>query len=282
MNIVKHILLYVNKKKKDSADYIDRICEFLEKKGITYSIRYADKKDQKGISDYDLVITLGGDGTVLHALRCIKGEQIPILGINLGTVGFITEISKDEWEEALTGYLDGKLRVSNRTLLSIKVKRGGVELFSTIGVNDGIITTDSIKSIVNLKVHFSDIEIGDIHGDGVIISTPTGSTAYSLAAGGPIINPEMDALIFTPICPYSLSNRPMVTHGDEEIRVEVNKNQRSKLLLTVDGQESFSLEEEDMVHFKVYNSYGHIIMSNKRSFFDVVRTKFRWTGGPRA
>lgn len=276
------VLLYINSSKCDSKNITDLLINYLKKRSISYDICYADKMDHSQIKGFDLVITLGGDGTVLQALRRMKGVQIPVLGINLGTVGFITEISKDEWEEALDKYISNDLRVSNRTLLDIEVERDGKRVFSTIGVNDGIITANNIKAIVEMKVFFSDIEIGEIHGDGVIISTPTGSTAYSLAAGGPIINPEMKALIFTPICPYSLSNRPLVTGGDEIIKVEVNRDQRSNILLTVDGQECFLLNEGDVVYFREYNKFAHIIMSDKRSFFDVVRTKFKWTGGPRA
>lgn len=282
MITISSVLLYINQIKCESDRLEGEISEFFGNRGVVCHIMYADKLDQSEIKDYDLVVTLGGDGTVLQALRRIRGFQIPILGINLGTVGFITEISKDEWKESLCKYMEGKLRVSNRTLLEISVLREGKEIFSTIGVNDGIITANNIKAIIELKVYFSDIEIGEIHGDGVIISTPTGSTAYSLAAGGPIINPEMNVLVFTPICPYSLSNRPIVTGGDELIKVKISKNQRSNILLTIDGQESVNLEECDVVTFKEYSRFASIIMSDKRAFFDVVRTKLKWSGGPRA
>ncbi len=282
MITINSVLLYINKIKSESNRLEREISEYLKSINVEYHIIYAEKQDHSEIKDYDLVITLGGDGTVLQALRRIRGYQIPILGINLGTVGFITEISKDEWKEALLKYMAGKLRVSNRTLLEIKVLRDDKEIFSTIGVNDGIITANNIKAIIELKVYFSDIEIGEIHGDGVIISTPTGSTAYSLAAGGPIINPEMNALVFTPICPYSLSNRPIVTGGNEKIKVKINKNQRSNILLTIDGQESVDLEECDIVTYREYSRFARIIMSDKRAFFDVVRTKLKWSGGPRA
>lgn len=276
------VLLYINRVKCESNRLEKEITDYLESINVKCSIIYTDRQDYFEIKDFDLVITLGGDGTVLQALRRIRGYQIPILGINLGTVGFITEISKDEWKEAIDKYILGELRVSNRTLLEIDVERSGTEIFSTIGVNDGIITANDIKAIIELKVYFSDIEIGEIHGDGVIISTPTGSTAYSLAAGGPIINPEMNALVFTPICPYSLSNRPIVTGGDEMIRVRINNNQRANILLTIDGQDSVNLEENDTVIFREYSRYARIVMSDKRAFFDVVRTKLKWSGGPRA
>lgn len=282
MITIKSVLLYVNVHKCESNKLQIEITEYFKKNNINCSIMYAEKKNITEIHNFDLVITLGGDGTVLQALRRIIGHQTPILGINLGTVGFITEILKTEWQESFEKYQKGQLRVSNRTLLEIRVERNNREIYSTIGVNDGIITSNNIKAIVELKVFFSNIEIGEVHGDGVILSTPTGSTAYSLAAGGPIINPEMNALVFTPICPYSLSNRPIVTGGDEVIKVVVNSGQRSNLLLTVDGQESINLEENDIVYFKEYEKFGHIIMSDKRSFFDVLRTKFNWSGGPRA
>ncbi|MBN2616789.1 MAG: NAD(+)/NADH kinase [Spirochaetales bacterium] len=282
MNVVKSVLLYINTSKSETSILQEKIEDFLHSLSINVDKIYSLKGDHSEIKDYDLVITLGGDGTVLQALRRIRGYQIPILGINLGTVGFITEISSEEWKEALNKFLNGELRVSNRTLLDIRVERDNKVIFSTIGVNDGIITANNIKAIIELKAYFSNIEIGEIHGDGVIISTPTGSTAYSLAAGGPIINPEMNALVFTPICPYSLSNRPIVTGGDEEIMIKINYNQRASLLLTVDGQESLELEEGDTVYFKEYERFARIVMSDKRSFFDVLRTKFKWSGGPRA
>ncbi|MGL1894339.1 MAG: NAD(+)/NADH kinase [Spirochaetaceae bacterium] len=282
MKVLKSVLLYINRTKCDSCTLKDEISQYFIDKNINCDIIYAEKKERSEIIGYDLVITLGGDGTVLHALRRIRGYQTPILGINLGTVGFITEILISEWKESIDKYINDQLRVSRRTLLYVRVIRNGKEVFETIGVNDGIITSKNIKAIVELEVYFSDIEIGEIHGDGIIISTPTGSTAYSLAAGGPIINPEMNALVLTPICPYSLSNRPMVTGGSEVIAVKIQKDQRSQLLLTVDGQESITLEEGDSVLFTEYHKQAQIIMSDQRSFFDVVRTKLKWTGGPRA
>lgn len=282
MVLLNRVLLYVNNSKTDSHTLVSEIQEYFSNSSITLDVLYASKRDRSKINNYDLIITLGGDGTVLHALRRIDGYKIPILGINLGTVGFITEISRKEWLEALKKYFAGELRISKRYLIDITVERDSKVVFSSVAFNDGIVTSSKIKAIVELKVYFSNIEIGEIHGDGVIISTPTGSTAYSLAAGGPIINPEMNALIFTPICPYSLSNRPMVTRGDEEIVVEVNRDQRSDVMLTVDGQECFELKEGDRIYFKEHDKFANIVMSDKRSFFDVVRTKFKWTGGPRA
>lgn len=283
MNTLKNVLIVVNTRKWDALRLEKEIAEYLGEKGInSVIVMLPEFNGELNGEKFDLAITLGGDGTVLCTMRLLHGKDIPLLAINLGTVGFITEVAKEEWRDALEKYMAGNLRISHRVLLDVAVYRKESCLLSTIGVNEAVINSEGIARIVNLGVSFSDTDLGNVYGDGIIISTPTGSTAYSMAAGGPIMNPEMQALIFTPVCPFSLSNRPLVTTGDEIITIRVHGKQRARLLLTIDGQETFELLPGDELKFKQHSNMSSLILSDKRSFFDVVRTKFRWTGGPRA
>jgi NAD+ kinase len=235
-----------------------------------------------GLSDKDIAITMGGDGTLLHCARILAGADIPILGVNAGDFGFITEISKDEWIEAYEEYLAGKLEVSRRVMFNADVTREGSSIVSFRGLNDAVIRSSSVSRIIRLRVFLSKTYIGRYRADGVILATPTGSTAYSMAAGGPILHPEMDAFILNPICPFTLSNRAIIIPGDESLEIEIEREQRAGIMLTIDGQDVFQLTPGDRVVVKKSSKCCLIIRSNKRNFYEVLRTKLNWAGEPNA
>jgi len=162
------------------------------------------------------------------------------------------------------------------------VKRGGKRTAKYIALNDAVICSDGISKIVKLKINLSNISLGKYRADGVIISSPTGSTAYSAAAGGPILDPRIEAMIINPICPFTLSNRPIVVNGKEIINIIVEKKQRTNLRLTIDGQLDYPLVQGDEVSFKKYVKKAMIIHSDKRDFFEVLREKLNWSGAPDA
>jgi NAD+ kinase len=151
-----------------------------------------------------------------------------------------------------------------------------------MGLNDAVISASGISKIVKLSVRLSDTPLGRYRADGIIVATPTGSTAYSAAAGGPILHPEMDAMILNPICPFTLSHRPIVVPHDEEIVVEVEEEQRTGLMMTVDGQSEFPLKPDDRIVIRASEEKARIVRSNKRTFYEVLRTKLNWSGGPDA
>ncbi|TVR68298.1 MAG: NAD(+)/NADH kinase [Spirochaetaceae bacterium] len=229
---------------------------------------------------FELAVTLGGDGTVLFASRVLAEHNVPILPVNLGEFGFISEVGHDEWRHALTAFLAGRIGIGNRLVLDVHVRRDGNDLCSLRGLNEAVISAGGISRMVRLTVRLSDQYLGTYRADGVMVATPTGSTAYSAAAGGPILHPEMDAMILNPICPFTLSHRPIVLPADEVVEIRVDHEQRTDVALTVDGQSMIPLEPGDAVIVRAGSEKARIVRSDRRTFYEVLRTKLNWAGGP--
>jgi NAD+ kinase len=281
MKKIKKVLAVLNDTKTHGASISAQIKHFFSQKNTDVEIlklkgkRKLKKTFLKGI---DLALSLGGDGTLLYCSQVVAGNDIPILAVNLGTFGFITEVSQSEWQEVFEKYLKEKISVSTRIMLDVKVIRAGKEAVFYRGLNDGVIIASGISKLVRLDAYLSKTYIGRYRADGIIIATPTGSTAYSLSAGGPILHPEMEALIICPICPFSLSHRPLVVPAKEQLEIIVEEEQKTNLNLTVDGQEIFELKPKDRVIFKKSEHYAYIINSDKRNFYEVLRSKLNWSG----
>ena len=283
---IRKVLIIVNLLKKDADELVREISTHLESLEIQVKVlglRGKEKIDQfPEVSDTDLVLSLGGDGTVLFTARAITPHNIPVLAVNIGDLGFITEVTKEEWKSALDGYLSGMMETSTRILIKVMVERKGEIIAELEGLNDAVICANGISKVVRLAVTIGKTRLGRYRADGIIVSTPTGSTAYSAAAGGPVLAPEMEALVLTPICPFTLSNRTIVVKGDECIAVSVEEEQRAKLILTVDGQVVVPLEPKDTLHICQSQRKVSLVGSNKRNFYEVLRTKLNWSGGPDA
>ncbi len=224
------------------------------------------------VPDADFAVSLGGDGTFLSCARLFAPHPKPILPVHLGTFGFITEVTQDEWAEALSLWLDGRLVIEERMTLDIRVIRKGKEIVSFYGINDAVVSAGGISKMVRLSLTLG----------GIAVATATGSTAYSMAAGGPILVPPTPALVLTPICPFSLSWRPMVIPSRESVSIKVENHQRADILLTIDGQELRRLKEADEVQMIGHAAGMKLIKSDKRVFYEVVRSKLGWSGGPHA
>jgi len=224
----------------------------------------------------DLVVVLGGDGTLISAARLIEGRDIPILGVNLGSLGFLTEITVDELYPQLADWLNGEFTVSHRMMLDCMVERGGVEIARHQVLNDVVINKGALARIVDLDTRVDSHHLTTFKADGLIISTPTGSTGYSLSAGGPIIHPSLFCLAITPICPHTLTNRPIVVAGDSMISVMVSSRDDEDVFLTLDGQVGVELKSGDQIHVRRAQFYSHLVTSKKRDFFEVLRTKLKW------
>ena len=280
---VRKALIIANLSKLD-ADAVSREVEsYLEDRGIATEVfKYYEKPDSVPEADCDVAFSLGGDGTVLFCARSLAPRSIPIMAVNIGDFGFITEVGRDEWLEAFEKFLDGKLGISRRVMLETQVSRNGSVVADFLGLNDSVIASSGISKIVRLRAEVDGSPLGRYRADGVIVSTPTGSTAHSAAAGGPILDPEMHALVLIPICPFTLSNRPIVLQGNKPVYIDVEPEQRTKLFLTVDGQDLIPLEEGDRIQFRIAVSEAHIVRSDKRNFFEVLRSKLNWSGGPDA
>ena len=195
----------------------------------------------------DLVVVLGGDGTLLAVARAIGESPVPILGVNLGTMGFLAETARDELFPALEEAIGGRYRTESRMRLDVVVDRAGAEIGRYLALNDAVIANTSLARIVDLAVQADGVEVTTYHADGLIVSTPTGSTAYSLSAGGPLVLPSHEAILLTPICPHTLSQRPLVLPETCEVAVDVKGRHADDIQLTVDGQVGCQLGEGDRV-----------------------------------
>ena len=276
---VHSVFIIANGMKKESLKLSDEIRHYLESAGISCVVKstVTDEDELSVPISTDLVITLGGDGTVLYAARAVNELGIPILPVNLGTFGYITEVGKDEWQEALEYYLKNGSNISRRLMLRISVHRGGKRVWHASALNEAVISSAGIAKVISLDLSLDKTPAGSFRADGMIIATPTGSTGYSLAAGGPILDADMSAIIITPVCPFTLSNRPLVTSG-KVVTLSVKKGQRTELLLTADGQLFFPLEEGDTVTVEKSRSRALLVKSLRRNFTEVIRDKLHWSG----
>lgn len=265
--------------KKEGEIISKEIEDYVKKRG--YEAETVFIESTEGTMELDssvvLLIALGGDGTVLYCARAAAKLNITVLPINLGTFGYITEIEKSEWKDALDLYLSGKKNYSNRLMLSVSVYRKNRKVFQSFALNEAVISSSGIAKVINLTLSIDNTFAGNFRSDGMIVATPTGSTGYSLASGGPILDADMRALIITPICPFALSNRPLVT-GDKLVVLDIKKDQRTDIVLTVDGQVFFVLNELDRVVVKMSNKRLKLIHSSKRNFTEVIREKLHWSG----
>lgn len=227
-------------------------------------------------SQAEMVVVLGGDGTLISTARIIGECNIPILGVNLGSLGFLTEIALDELYPALEKCLQDDYRVSERIMLRAVVERDGKETANHLVLNDVVINKGALARIVDLKTTVNAFDLTTFKADGLIISTPTGSTGYSLSAGGPIINPSMNCIVITPICPHTLTNRPIVIADDSVVAITVNSLDDEDIYLTLDGQVGLELRSGDRIHVSRANHTAKLVMSEERDYFAVLRAKLKW------
>ena len=276
-------LIVYNPAKEPAATVFREMRSWLEGRG--YAVDSCDSHECRAAEEApvaDFAVSLGGDGTFLSCARLLAARPVPILPVHLGTFGFITEVTQAEWPEALDAWIQGSLEVEERTVLDVGVLRGGEAAAAFLAVNDAVVSGGGISKIIRLSLRLGGVEAGRFRGDGLILSTATGSTAYSMAAGGPILVPPMQSLVLTPICPFSLSWRPIVLPVTDGVAIRVEEEQRADVLLTVDGQESFPLVEGDVVEMRGRPAGAKVIKSDKRVFYEVVRSKLGWSGGPHA
>jgi NAD+ kinase len=280
---IRGVVIFVNSLRDEVKELLRDMQAYFEPRGIAVEVIPVDGVEKPSIpARTDLGITLGGDGTLLYGARSLAGCGVPLLAVNLGDFGFITEVSRQEWVDALEKYLNGALGVSKRIMFDAVVQRDGQMLKSFSGLNDAVVRAGDFARIITLRIHLSRTYVARYRADGVIVATPTGSTAYSMSAGGPILHPEMDAFILNPICPFTLSNRPIVVPAGETFEIEIEEKQRTRIVLVIDGQESFQLQSRDRVLFRRSDKVSLIILSDKRNFYEVLRSKLNWGGEPHA
>jgi len=223
----------------------------------------------------DLVIVLGGDGTLLSAARAIGRREIPLFPVNLGALGFLTAITLDELYPELERALRGEHRIANRRLLDTEVIRDGERLATYEALNDAVLTKSALARMIDLDTYIDDQWMCTYKSDGLIVSTPTGSTAYSLSAGGPIIFPKVEAICITPICPHMLTNRPVLVPENTVIRIQP-RSPAEGVFLTIDGQVGTPIEEGDTIICRSSDYSLRLIRPPHQMFFDVLRQKLKW------
>jgi NAD+ kinase len=229
------------------------------------------------VNHSDFLVVFGGDGTLLSMARRMIKKSIPILGFNLGQLGFLTEFKKSEILESLKLALENKLEVTHRTLLECKLLRGKSIVTNSIVANDVVVTKGSIARVFDIDVSINGLPVAPVRGDGLIIATPTGSTAYSLAAGGPIIEPTLPVMILTAIAPHALTLRPLITSDTSTITLIPSPKPKEKLLLTLDGQVSYELELGDTIKISKYKKQTlKIFKSPKRDYYTILREKLKY------
>jgi NAD+ kinase len=281
---IKRAVLFVNLHKENSALIVEEIRRDLEDRGIAVTVfPFEGKPGRSPEGEWDIAFSLGGDGTVLYTARSLADTGTPILPVNLGTLGFIAGVRYSEWPAVFEQWLRGTACLSRRCMLELSVKRRGDTVVRNIFLNDAVISASGIAKLIKLDVHSEIVpgeytELGFYRSDGLIIATATGSTAYSMAAGGPILDPEMEALIICPICPFTLSNRSLVLPARPALIITVAQEQRSGVLLTVDGQDIFDLEPEDRIIVQQASRQALLISADRRSYYSALRTKLAWSG----
>jgi NAD+ kinase len=224
----------------------------------------------------DLIVVLGGDGTLLAVARAIGQRLVPILGVNLGALGFLAEIDLAELFPTLEAVLAGRFRIESRMRFEVSVDRDGAELGRYLALNDAVIAKTALSRMVDLEAHADGFEVTTYHGDGLIVATPTGSSAYSLSAGGPLLLPSFEAVVLTPICSHTLTQRPLVIPPGCEITIRVQDARGGELQLTVDGQVGRELAERDRVTLRRSQWPTQLLVPKDRNRFQVMRTKLRW------
>jgi NAD+ kinase len=226
----------------------------------------------------DLVVVLGGDGTLLSVANCVAASSpdVPILGVNFGSLGFLTEATLPELYPSLEAAVDGEAPVEERLMLRATTVRAGAALPEQLALNDVVITKAARARMTDLSVSVGDEFVTRVKADGLIVATPTGSTAYNLAAGGPIVQPVVDALVLTPIAPHMLTNRPIVIPAASLVRVQPMMDARDELYVTFDGQAGYQLEAGDEVRIRCAERRVRLLRPSPRSYFDVLRQKLKW------
>jgi NAD+ kinase len=262
-----------------ALDYAARVIADLRQRGLAVCLDYAtaDKLDDRGqcVSKSDLgrhsnlLITFGGDGTLLSVARHAPPD-VPILGVNMGTLGFLTEVRMEEFPETLEHVLAGDFQSEERMTFDVSVGDRSYRV-----LNDATINKSALARIVDMRVTVSGAFVSNFRADGLIVATPTGSTAYNLSAGGPIIHPTMSAIVITPICPHMLTNRPIVLPASLDVEIRI-ATENQEIFLTLDGQEGLPLTADDTVRVRRSENSVTLVRTGEKSYFDVLRAKLKW------
>lgn len=277
---VKKVAIMPNVQKDTELAHTKEVIDTLTKLGVNIVLPIDDKiqidnveyrEPHNLLNDVEMLIVLGGDGTILTTARETAGAGVPILGLNLGHLGFLAELEKHNLS-FFKNIVDGACKIDSRMMLDASI---GCEsdLMRFKALNDIVVSRGSLSRILHINVYFDDEFVNRYLADGIIVSTPTGSTAYSLSAGGPIVEPSMDLIVVTPICPHALHSRSIIAPADKTVRIVVDNPTQHEAMLTVDGQEGKLIEENDVVIIKKAAERTRLIRMTDHSFYNTLRQK---------
>jgi NAD+ kinase len=249
----------------------------IERERIEHETGCAIKEvSQNELADsVDLILVLGGDGTMIATARMVGDRELPVVGVNYGGLGYLAEFRIEELYLALESILTGDYRLEQRVMLAVELVRGDQQVTRNRVLNDVVINKSALARIIEIEAYMNGQFVNSFRADGLIVSTPTGSTAYNLSAGGPVIYPSMKAVVITPICPFTLSNRPIVIPDESLIELRL-KTENEEVALTLDGQVGFPLKLEDRVVIRKSQTTFNLVQPANRNYFEVLRDKLRW------
>lgn len=281
---IKRIGIVANVEKENIAGHVKSLKEWLEEKGVEVFLGVEISRKMAlgaGLKWNDLaeksqlVVVLGGDGTILRTARYVAGYKVPILGINMGSFGYLTEVNLNEMHSTLELIISGKFTAEKRMMLNVSIKRG--KKVTDVGdvLNDVVINRGNFSRMNEVEMEINGAYLTTYKGDGLIVSTPTGSTAYSLSAGGPIVFPGKDLIIINPICPHTLTNRPIIFSEDSNLKITLWSKDKGAML-TLDGQEAYRITSGDIVTIKKSKHSTILILSPYRSHGEILRSKLGW------
>jgi NAD+ kinase len=288
--MIKRIGIVLKPHQPDALKTICELVRWLDERGITLvggpeiereriehetGCAVSEVASENLAADVDLILVLGGDGTMIATARMVGDLEVPVLGVNYGGLGYLAEFRIEELYHALESILSGNFRLDKRVMLAVELHRRDGSVTHSRVLNDVVINKSALARIIEIEAYLNQHFVNSFRADGLIVSTPTGSTAYNLSAGGPVIFPSMNAVVITPICPFTLSNRPIVVPDDAMIELLL-KTDQEEVTLTLDGQIGFSLKAEDRIVIRKSGVTFNLVQPSNRNYFDVLRDKVRW------
>lgn len=267
---VRQAGIIIKPKDREATEYAERLRDWLGQRGIWTEFDVISP-------DLDILIVLGGDGTLLHIAERAALHAIPVAGINLGYLGFLTEFTATEAEKALESILTGPVTIENRQMLQARLIRNGSTNGSRYALNDVVINKNAEDRLLNLATRANNETITTYKADGLVFSSPTGSTAYNLSAGGPLVHPGLAAILVTPICPFMLGSRPIILPSDRIITTGFDsRSNAGRAQIIIDGQPAWDMQQDDILEVKAATCPLQLITSTKRDYFSILRTKLHW------
>lgn len=267
MPAIKTVGVFARKENEKAQKIVQKLLPWFEKQKIKTVL----VKDTLNDS-FDLIISLGGDGSLLRTVKLVDGAKIPVLSINVGKFGFLAEITPSNLEEQLFPVIKGNFKIEERLKLKAEIIRNDKIKATFHVLNDVVLHSGGIARISEYSVHINDQFLTTLKADGILVATPTGSTAYSLAAGGPVVDPKNEVMILTPICPHQLSNKPIVFTSDTLISIEL-LSLNNEVLLTADGQEQFKLEKKDVIKVQTSEQKAYFVKTKKDNYIEILGKK---------